>query len=277
VRMRLLQFICGSFISILSAQVVIIMDTNNRRGLDLLVGIFFILFSLWSFMETFKIPMKDTYGGVSNVWYVSPALMPLLVNTGILSLGIALIVFSIKHGAIGFIQEWKTNSFVQNFLAYFSSTEFKRFLFIVFLLLTEVFIFIPHVDFYLSMALFLFIFTSFFHLDSIRVNRVNLPVFFGFSGSIAILKLTGLIVVINQRFQYVLDAVVLCILIAEMIHMSLVSRHESEEKIKVRKILWISLLSPFFLIVLFKYLLLIPMPVEGEIIGLLNLVYYSFR
>jgi len=253
------------------------MNTKNRRGLDLFVGIFFILFSLLSFLETFKIPMKDTYGGVSNVWYVSPALMPLLVNSGLLLLGIFLIVFSIKHQALEYIKEWKNHALSKMFSMYFSSTEFKRFLFITLLFLFEVYAFIPHVDFYLSMALFLFVFISFFHLESNELNRFTLPLFFGFSALVILLKLIGLMTMINQRFQYVLDAVALVILIVMMVSMARFVSSDAELKKESRKVVSISLLGPFFLMLLFKYMLLIPMPVEGGIIGLMNLVFYSFR
>ncbi|MDD3904883.1 MAG: hypothetical protein PHO09_14490 [Sphaerochaeta sp.] len=253
------------------------MNSKNRRGLDLFAGVFFILFSLWSFLETFKIPMKDTYGGVSNVWYVSPALMPLLVNSGLLLLGISLIVFSIKHGALEYIKEWKNHALSQMLSTYFASTEFRRFLFIAMLFLVEVYIFIPHVDFYLSMALFLFIFISFFHLESKALNRITVPLFFGFSALVALLKLVGVMNMINRRFQYIFDAVVLVILIAMMVSMARCVRSDAEQKKESRKVRNIALLGPFLLIVLFKYLLLIPMPVEGGIISLLNLVYYSFR
>ena len=34
-------------------------------------------------------PMKDTWGGVQNVWFVSPALFPLFVGAMIMLLGAA--------------------------------------------------------------------------------------------------------------------------------------------------------------------------------------------
>ena len=43
------------------------MDKNKLRALDFLFGLFFVSFSVWGFIETFKMPMKETYGGVSNV------------------------------------------------------------------------------------------------------------------------------------------------------------------------------------------------------------------
>ena len=43
-------------------------------------------------------PMTDSYGGVRNVWYVSPALFPLLVAAGLFLLSLLLLINSVLSG-----------------------------------------------------------------------------------------------------------------------------------------------------------------------------------
>lgn len=55
------------------------MKKKELRKADFITSILLLLFSVWVIMETLKMPMKDTFGGVQNVWYVSPALFPLII------------------------------------------------------------------------------------------------------------------------------------------------------------------------------------------------------
>ena len=74
------------------------MEKKELRKADFITSVLLLLFSIWMLIETFKMPMKDTFGGVQNVWYVSPALFPLIISIFISVLGIALFIHSIKSG-----------------------------------------------------------------------------------------------------------------------------------------------------------------------------------
>jgi hypothetical protein len=52
------------------------MDKDKLRKADIFSGSIIMLFGLWIISQALQMPMKDSWGGVQNVWYVSPALLP---------------------------------------------------------------------------------------------------------------------------------------------------------------------------------------------------------
>jgi hypothetical protein len=66
------------------------MEKSTLRKADVISGIIIFLFGVWIVSMAFKMPMKDSYGGVMNVWYVSPAIFPLFVGAMIMLLGASL-------------------------------------------------------------------------------------------------------------------------------------------------------------------------------------------
>jgi len=103
--------------------------------------------------------MKDTFGGVQNVWYVSPALFPIFISIGIIILGIVLLINSIKEGG--------AKTFFEK-LAHIKlgmSEGTLRFLSIVLVLVAFVYLNIPRIDFFLSAMLCLTVFISMYYLD----------------------------------------------------------------------------------------------------------------
>ena len=67
------------------------MDKDKLRKADFFSGIIILLFGAWIVRQAFKMPMKDSYAGVQNVWYVSPALFPLLIGSILALLGLFLV------------------------------------------------------------------------------------------------------------------------------------------------------------------------------------------
>jgi hypothetical protein len=53
------------------------LEKENLRKADVYSGAVISLFGLWIVLQAIKMPMKDSWGGVQNVWYVSPAIFPL--------------------------------------------------------------------------------------------------------------------------------------------------------------------------------------------------------
>jgi hypothetical protein len=52
------------------------MEKEKLRKADIFSGGIISLFGLWVISQALKMPMKDSWGGVQNVWFVSPALFP---------------------------------------------------------------------------------------------------------------------------------------------------------------------------------------------------------
>lgn len=69
------------------------MDKDALRRADFKTGITLIAFCLWFISVTFAfMPFRETYGGVTNVWYVSPWIFPAIVLTLLLILSVILTV-----------------------------------------------------------------------------------------------------------------------------------------------------------------------------------------
>ena len=66
-------------------------EKDKLRKADVYSGAIIFLFGLWVVLQALKMPMKDSWGGVQNVWYVSPALFPLFVGSMIMLLGALLV------------------------------------------------------------------------------------------------------------------------------------------------------------------------------------------
>jgi hypothetical protein len=84
-------------------------------------------------------PMKDSWGGVQNVWFVSPALFPLFVGGIIVLLGIALVVHAIR--IVGFAGLRSTLAWLKSrdLVLFLKSDAMIRFHAIVILLFSFVF------------------------------------------------------------------------------------------------------------------------------------------
>jgi len=75
-------------------------NDNNKhmRGADIVIGIIFIILGVLILIGAFQMPLKDSYGGVESVWYVSPALMPLIIGVVMILLAVTITMFGIKNG-----------------------------------------------------------------------------------------------------------------------------------------------------------------------------------
>lgn len=251
------------------------MDKSRMRGFDLLTSALLIAFSIWGLSETFKMPMTETYGAVKNVWYVSPALLPLIVNSGILVLGTMLLFFALKQRGFAILKSLFIEKIGKKFTGPTEKTQ--KFLAIILYICGLTYVLIPNIDFYLSISFFLLMFSSSFYFEDLKLLRKLGFWFFGFASLLVLLKATGSMSSLNKAFDYTTDVAVLAFQIIMIIVIARYARRDGENKKKLRRIYLVSYLSPFFLIVVFKYLLLMPMPKEGGIIDLMNLAYYSFK
>ena len=251
------------------------MDKTKLRGLDIISGLVFVLFAIFGFAETFQMPMTETYGGVSNVWYVSPALFPLFVNSGILILGAGLVLFAIREGGGTYLK----SSYAEFIASKFSgiADRYQKFAAIMIILCGQIYVFMPTIDFYLSMVLFIMIFVSAFYFEDMRLLRRMGFLYLGMSAFILVLQLTDSIAYLDENFEYAADFFVLLFLFFTTGFLVVYCKGDAEKKRKSRTVIITAYLSPFLLIVLFKFLLLIPMPHEGVFIDLMSDVSYSLK
>jgi len=247
------------------------MDHDRIRKADFVTSIILQLFALWMLQATLKMPMKDTFGGVRNVWYVSPALFPLCISIALFILGTVLLIHSLRSGgARQFIQGLKER---ERGL----SNSSRRFIAILLALISFVYLYIPRIDFFLCIILFLLFFISVFYFDEVRLLK-KLTLFYG-GGSLVflLLFLSGLSRILNGAFKYSTDVLALLFFIACYVYTRVLVRGDAALKHKLRVTLIMTFTPAVLLVPVFRYFLLVPLPHEGGIIGIMNLIRFALR
>lgn len=245
------------------------LEGKRLRCADFITSILLILFGIWMLFETVKMPMRDTFGGVTNVWYVSPALFPFFISVSVMVLGSVLLIRSVVDGGARYLFEKVTES------APGVTEENARFIVILLSLVSFVYLFIPRIDFFLSVVIFLVFFISAFYFDGAVLLR-QLGIFY-FAGCAFLLVLfaTGAGEVMNRMFSYAMDVFSMLFLLFYVLYMKHLIRHSRESKRRFLLVLLVAFLLPALLCPVFKYVLFVPLPTEGIIIEIMNHFRYT--
>lgn len=251
------------------------MEKDKLRKADIFSGATIVLLGVFIISQAVQMPMKDSWGGVQNVWFVSPALFPLLVGGMLTFLGSVLIVIAMKStGKEGF----------QSVISFLTSRELVqlikhpqiiRFYAIVFNLIVFVFLMVPHIDFFLAAIFFLLTFFVMFYFgDHSHLLRI-----FGFVIGSSLVLMVFLFFGLNEKLATVIecstDWLVVFFIIVLTLFAGISVRGQPEGQRKYRLSLIIALVAPLTIGILFKYFLLVPMPHEGLIVQLLDSIWYA--
>jgi len=211
--------------------------------------------------------MSDSYGGVQNVWYVSPALFPLLVGGLLLLLSVVLIANAITyHGWPGVLRERDRGVSLTH-------ESNQRFFAIVLLIATYVYAFIPHVDFFIATVLFLFAFITAFYLERHEPLVISTLAFF----------LLGIVVLISSRIaesgisHAFMDIVTTLVFIVLCLSYLRFCRRHNLELRRFRISLVVALAVPLILAPAFRFGLLVPLPTEGIFVAAMEKAKYQIR
>lgn len=246
------------------------MDRQRLRRADFITSIVLVLFGVWMLSESLQMPMRDSFGGVQNAWYVSPALLPLMISISLILLGATLLVHSvISGGAEYFLQTLRRRPQKP-------SDGTIRFLAILMAILSFVYLQIPRIDFFLSVSLFLLFFISIFYLDDEDLFR-KLALFY-FVGNVVLLVLflAEADRILGRTLPFSADWMALLFWLSYVVYVWLRTRAEFKLKRRFRTTLMVSLIVPVVLCPIFRYLLLVPLPKEGAIVEIMHFVRYSF-
>lgn len=247
------------------------METKKLRQADFVTSIILIVCALVILYLSMQMPMRDTYGGVKNVWYVSPALLPLIVGGGIFILGIVLLLHSIRSGgAIDFLRAIRVASPT-------IGEANQRFLGVLLALATFVYLFIPRVDFVLAIALFLAYFVPTFYYDTLDDLKKLSLLYAVVAGVLLVLFGTGIGQTINDMFEFGTDVVALVGVITLCVYARRLAGDDRERIRRYRVSLIVTVVTPLFLTPVFRFLLFVRLPHEGGIVQLLQLIWYSVR
>ena len=247
------------------------MQGEKLRRADFVTSLLLLGFGLWTLLEAFKMPMRDTFGGVQNVWYVSPALFPLIISIGVLLLGTVLLRHSIRSGGAAALVRA---------LGHLSDTDREplvRFAGILLGLISFVYLYIPRVDFFLSTILMLFFFITAYYLDDHSILKRLIVLYCGGCVLFIVLFATPLAASLNRSFAYSTDIIALLFFISMVLFARRATRGRTDQRARIRLALIVTFVTPLILIPVFRYLLRVQMPREGGIIEIMHLIYYSMR
>ena len=247
---------------------------ENLRKADVYSGAAIFLFGLWVVLQALKMPMKDSWGGVQNVWYVSPAIFPLFVGCMIMLLGGLLCRTALKTIGIKAFADTARWLLSKALLQFLNSIPNLRFYAISVLLLSFVYLNIPRIDFFLSAVLFLVVFITSFYFDDAKLLKKLF--FFYLAGVIGLILYfsIGLNEPLSRIVPFPSDILVLCFIVAYCVYAWMLIRNNSALRKKYRTAMIVAIASPFIVGMIFKYFLLVPMPAEGLVVTVMDYFWY---
>lgn len=227
-------------------------ELSKKRRSDFYTAIVILLLAVAMLVESFSFPMRDSYAGVENVWYVSPALLPILVSSLLILLSLVLLRRAVLDGG------WRqAKTSLSSLVVVLKSEPFIRFAVIISYLLAYVYGLIPNTDFFVASMVFLFAFIVPFYLDSDKLLSVTFWPFV-LTGIAAGGLGRGSVGIANA-----IDLVVAAVLVFICVSSWEKIKNNDSQRYKLRIALATSVAAPSLLIPAFKFGLLVPMPVEG--------------
>jgi hypothetical protein len=234
------------------------------RTADLWTSLVLLVLAAAMIGGALQFPLRGTYAGVRNVWYVSPALLPLIVAACIAILALALLVTALRAGA--------------------ARSAFQRppraagaldVVLIAGLIVAFVVGFVPRVDFIVGAAFFLLAFTISFHLDDQRLARLVLFSFFATALLVGAVALLGLTPAPRSTLAFAFDGMVLAALLLTALATLWLAL--AGDWARLRHCLAVAFVTPLLLGSIFKFFLLVPLPREGLVVIALDTARYALR
>lgn len=251
------------------------MEKEKLRKADAFSGSIIFLFGLWIISQALKMPMKDSWGGVQNVWFVSPALFPLFVGAMIMLLGFLLIRTAVKSVGLEELGRVFRRLIGPDLIRTLESAENRRFYAIVILFFSYVYLDIPRVDFFLCSVLFLVVLISMFYFDDDALLKKMLYFYLGGIIFFVLYFSFGLSDVVEPVLPYARDWLTLAFIFIYCIYIWKLVRNRAELRKKYIICLILAVATPFLIGPIFKYFLLVPMPKEGLVVNAMDALWYS--
>ena len=135
---------------------------------------------------------------------------------------------------------------------------------------------VPRVDFVVAGFFFLLAFTLAFHVREPRVAKLALLAYFLVALALLVMAGLGLTPVVRTGVAYLVDALVLLVAAAIFLAARAMTG-DAAVRHRLRQCLAVALATPFLLGIVFKFLLLVPLPREGLVVVALETAYYAMR
>ncbi|MBN2049238.1 MAG: hypothetical protein JW760_02235 [Spirochaetales bacterium] len=247
-------------------------EKASLRRSDFITSIILILFGVFVILVSTGMPMKASYGGVETHWYVAPALFPLFIGGGVILLGVLLMGTAVRQGGLASLlaaAKRKTGSRLDE--------RTVRTMVVFLSLITFVYLFIPRIDFMISIMFFLSFVCTVFYAENKRVFTRVTFVYILECAVLVLFYISPLARLLNGLYVYSMDFMALLFLVFLYMQARKVMKRENVPLKKLRTVLFVAVLTPLFLCPVFRYALLVPLPKEGLLIGQMNYLYYSLK
>jgi len=251
------------------------METEKLRKADIFSGTAILLLGLFIISQGMQMPMTDSYAGVQNVWYVSPALLPLFIGATLALFGLLLMKTAFKAVGLRGLKSALSYLGGPDFISFLKQPDIIRFYGIVLNLVVFVFVLVPRVDFFLASVIFLLFFFFMFYCGTPEQLVRLLWLALGTTLALCVFMFTGAAEKISSVVPFPADVLVILFIAFLIFTTRQQLRHSPELMIKFRRSLIIAFVAPFTIGFIFKYLLLVPMPFEGLVVSLLDAAWYA--
>jgi hypothetical protein len=250
-------------------------NIEQLRGADFKIACILLVFCTFLLWVTSSFPMTGSFGGVDSVWYVSPALFPLITLLVLVVTSSMLLVRAIR--ANGHKSFFSGSSWIGDLTKPINKDRW----YVIFALALYIYLYVPSVDFFLATSLFLFTLTLRFHIEQaslaawmIKANWIAILAVFVMryidENSLFILSQNS---TLNEPLIFHTDLAFIAIITITIIKFWLAT---SGQKTLRSHLLLTTLLVPLFLMFSFNFLLQVPMPVEyGTVIKGLEFIWYD--
>jgi hypothetical protein len=251
-------------------------DRDSMRRKDFVSGIVLMFFGAWIVYETCaKVPMKGSWGGVMNVWYVSPGLFPIFIGSILFFFGAVLAAIAVTHLGFHAIRDG-LRSWAGSVAGSRGMPEpVLRFLAVVVILAVYIYVDMSRVDFFLNSILFLVVIILIFYLDDPQIMRKLFTFYLAGSVLFLVCFASGLDERISGSIPYPADFLTLLFTAAFTAYAWMLARPSRDRMLKCRQAVLTALATPLLIGVLFKYFLLVPLPREGLVVALMDAVYFG--
>jgi hypothetical protein len=246
-------------------------DLLRMRRADFWTSLIFFGIAAGMIGSAMTMPLKESFAGVQNTWYVSPALFPLMIAGGLLILAVILLRNAIRTGgaraALASLGCW----------AEADGKATTRMLAAIGIVTGYVFGLIPRVDYVIATTLFLQAFIATFYVGRTEIMRYQIATFLFVATAAFLCDLLGLYPSPGTPPRFALDLIALLVTVG----LALLSWRRLAPVVIARRrfaiTIAVSLAVALLTSVSFKFGLLVPLPAEGVVVRAMETVYVTLR
>lgn len=246
---------------------------ERLRRADILFSFLVVLAGAAIVINAMGFPRGAELSGVRNDWYVSPALMPYIIGTGLVLMGIALFFTGLKEAGTEGLREVLGSIGTLFTRRPAPGAGSLRFLAVTATVVLTVFLYMPRVDFVISAAFLLVALMSMFAFEDDALLRRLLVLYILLAAPMIAYFASGLGARFEKAFYYASDIPGGLFL---ALYILLAARTAGRgRRGRFLRLVLIAFAVPLLLVPVFKYLLYIPFPREGGVVALMDYVRFD--